>query len=173
MNNILITKLNKLILKKRHAELFSASYHLSTLDRYRNKFGMIIKLLVLFIGLFFCNYAQCFAAEQLEIQFGKDYLITTDESIKTTIVENNSIVTLTPFFTIFNEKNVLLLHPVAIGATKFTIFLDKSDTIFNVEVKSAKKDSDFKTIQKGSFEIMLLDAPPDLNDVEFSPKGAK
>lgn len=132
-----------------------------------------MKKLFLILFLFIFSNGGCLAAEQFEVQLGKDYLVTTDEYIKTTLVENNSIVTLNPFFTIFNEKNVLLLHPVALGKTNFTIFLTNSDAIFNVEVKPNKKDSDTNTIQKGVFEIMLLDAPPDLNDVETTSKGAK
>lgn len=136
---------------------------------------IFIKLALISLFILIPNF--CFANEKLEIQVGNDYLITTDKIVTSSFVADNSIATLTPFFTIFNEKNVLLLHPQKVGKTSFTIFSDKSDTIFDLTVKSNKPaekpvdkpankpESDFQETTKGDFEIMLFDAPPNLNEV--------
>ena len=125
-----------------------------------------MKNFLIFI-LLFLNGLNCLATEKLdipekfEIQLGQDYLMTTDQKIQTVAIANPDIITISPFFTIFNEKNILLLHPSKVGETNFTIFLDNSDAAFHVSVKPTQKNSEFKTIQKGVFEIMLLDSPPD------------
>jgi len=119
----------------------------------------------------------CLADENIEIQLGNDYLITTEESIKSNFVANPDIITLNPFFTIFNEKNVLLLHPQKIGKSTFSIFLKNSDVVFNVVVKPAKTKPDTKSIYLDDFEIIPLDAPPNLQKLNAPPplikKGAK
>lgn len=119
----------------------------------------------------------CLANETLEIQMGNDYLITTDENVRTTFVSNPDIIALNPFFTIFNEKNVLLLHPEKIGKTCFTIFLDNTGVLFDVTVKPGKTQPDTKTQNRNVFEIMPLDAPPNVKQLNALPplikKGVK
>jgi len=119
----------------------------------------------------------CFANEHIEIQLGNDYLITTDENVKSSFVSNPDVVTLNPFFTIFNEKNVLLLHPLKVGKGCFTIFLEKSDVAFDVVVKPSKTNPDIKSLDVNVFEIMPLDAPPNVEELDEAPslinKGAK
>lgn len=117
---------------------------------------------ILLILMFFLSTNLCIAAEELQIELGNDYLITSDKNVKTTLIASPKIITLSPFFTIFNEKNVLLLHPERVGKTSFTIFLDKSEVVFSVTVKPQTKNPNTKTITKGCFEIMLLDAPPEI-----------
>jgi len=120
---------------------------------------------IIIICLLFISSNICFAAENLELQMGNDYLITSDKNMSTTIVANPGLLTISPFFTIFNEKNVLLLHPQKIGKTSFSIFICKDDTVFNVTVVPQKSTPDNRTIQKGDFEIMTLDTPPSFNQV--------
>lgn len=117
---------------------------------------------ILLILMFFLSTNLCIAAEEIQIELGNDYLITSDKNVKTTLIANPKIITLSPFFTIFNEKNVLLLHPERVGKTSFTIFLDKSKVIFNLTVKPKSQKPNSNTITKGCFEIMLLDAPPEI-----------
>lgn len=115
------------------------------------------------IYLFLVSSNVCFAAESIELQMGNDYLITCDKNMSTSIVANPDILTISPFFTIFNEKNVLLIHTQKIGKTSFTIFIGKNDTAFNVNIIPQRSTPDNSTIEKGDFEIMLLDAPPSFN----------
>lgn len=127
------------------------------------------KILVLCLLLLNANF--CFAAGTINVQLGNDYLITTGRSVKTSLVTNPEIVSLTPFFTIFNEKNVLLLHPQKAGQTYVTLFLKDGDTSFNIVVKSDKNSAALNNQQIGDFEIMLFDAPPAMKAV--SPKLSK
>lgn len=111
--------------------------------------------------LLFLIGTSCFASENLEVQLERDYLITSNTNIKTINVDDSDIVNVSPFFTVFNEKNVWLLHPKGIGKTKFSVVLqDSSNTVFDVSVKPYNAKSIFKDYQKGEFEIMLLDKPP-------------
>lgn len=134
----------------------------------------LISLIFLSIILSSANF--CLANEDLEVKLGNDYLIATDKTIKTTIVTDEKIITLEPFFTIFNEKNVILLHPQKVGKTTFTIFLDTSDVTFNITVRPSTSTLNTRTIHKNIFEIMLLDSPPDLEgepDLDAPPQEIK
>lgn len=131
------------------------------------KVSVSIKKIVLTILLCF-GACACFAAEDFQVQLGQDYLIETDKNVSYSLVADPSILTLSPFFTIFNEKNVLLLHPQKVGKTNFTVFLDGPDLTFNVVVKSTPVN--FKTISKSDYEIMLLDAPPNIFIPNLAPK---
>ena len=133
---------------------------------------------IIIICLLFIGSNVCFAAEGIELQMGNDYLITSDKNMSTTLVANPDILAISPFFTIFNEKNVLLIHPQKVGKTSFTIFIGKDDNVFNVTIIPQKSTPDNRTIEKGDFEIMLLDAPPtfnkfDLDDTNKNEKGTK
>lgn len=110
-------------------------------------------LLFLLSGFFF-------AAKAFEIQMNTDYLITTEDSAKKITVANPEILTITPFCTIYNEKDVMMLHPEKIGKTSFTIFLEGKSKTFSVIVTPEKKGAGFKPIQENGFEIILLDNPP-------------
>lgn len=107
---------------------------------------------------------SCFAVESLNINLGRDYLITNSKPMNSTIVKNPNIVTVTPFFTIFNEKNVLMLHPEKIGKTEFTIFMNDGDYIFSVTVSPKCPDKEVKAVKKGEFEVTELDKPPIIED---------
>lgn len=113
-----------------------------------------------FIGILLLSSTICFAAENLEIPVGNDYLITSDAKIIKSTVEDSKILTLSSFFTIYDEKNVLLLHPLKAGKTRFTIALKDKTINFNVTVRANKKATDGETIKKNNFEIMQLDSPP-------------
>lgn len=123
-------------------------------------------LLLLLIG------TSCFAAQPLEVQLERDYLLTSDVSIKTVQTDDEDIATISPFFTISNEKKVWLIHPRGIGKTKFSIVLaDNSTNVFDISVKPYNKKNTFTTYQRGEFEVMLLDKPPSLK--KPNAKGGK
>lgn len=130
---------------------------------------------IIIICLLFVSSHVCFAAESIELQMGNDYLITCDKNMSTSIVANPDILTISPFFTIFNEKNVLLIHPQKIGKTSFTIFIGKNDTTFNVNIIPQRSTPDNSTIEKGDFEIMPLDEPPTFNkfNIDGTDKNEK
>lgn len=126
---------------------------------------LIKKLFLIFI-LFFVPKI-CFGAETLNINLGSDYLITTQKSIKTSVLINPDIATINPFFTIFNEKNVLLLHPKKVGKTILKIVADNKENSFEINVKSKTASLTDKAIKLGDFEFFIIDAPPVIEDLKL------
>lgn len=121
--------------------------------------SFIRKFLLLSIVFIFSSHF-CSAAEELTVRLGEDYLITTEQSIRLSTVDNSSIVQLNSFFTILNEKNILLLHPLKLGSTSFKIYLNDYSIDFNVSVKSSPVK--IKPTNKKDYEIMQLDIPETL-----------
>ena len=119
--------------------------------------------------LIFCLIPNvCFAVESVEINLGKDYILTTNNTVNSIAVGNPEIFTINPFFTIFNEKNVLLLHPQKIGVSNLTFFQTNGDVSFVITVKpsNAKLPTCFT---KNGYDFSLLDSPPDIlhvNDMD-------
>jgi len=109
----------------------------------------------------------------LTINLGDDYLIATEKPIKANFVSNPETITVSPFFTIFNEKNILLLHPTKEGKSKLMVVLDDGGTTFEVTVKPKGKRPTFVTVTKGDFELILLDAPPSLEEIEIDAPPSK
>lgn len=103
---------------------------------------------------------SCFAAEPLYINLGSDYIVTTAKTVKANEVSNPQILTLSPFFTIFNEKNVLLLHPQKVGKTNITFFLEDGSESFDIVIKSKGTSKNIESFKRGDFEFSLLDSPP-------------
>lgn len=120
------------------------------------------------------NSTFCCASETINVKLGNDYLILTEKVVQTFNVSDTDIATLSPFFTLFNEKNSLLLHPQKTGKTDFSIFLRDSIANFKLVVSDKKSNIDDKPIQIGDFEIMLLDTPPDIKDFDIdTPPASK
>lgn len=119
------------------------------------------------ICLLFLNSTLCYANGVINIKLGNDYLIMTEKVVQTFNVSNPDIATLSPFFTLFNEKNSLLLHPQKAGETDATIFLNDGSANFSINVSDKKSTLDDKPIRMGDFEIMLLDAPPSIQDFDL------
>ena len=109
----------------------------------------------------------------MTINLGNDYLIVTNKPVKANFVNHPDIITVSPFFTIFNEKNILLLHPQKEGQSKLMLVLDDGGREFEVTVKPKSKKPSFIEITKGDFEFILLDAPPNLDEVDIDAPPAK
>lgn len=134
--------------------------------------GKILKLIL--ISIFFLVGNSSYSSEFLTVHLGQDYLITTEKTVGIASVAHPEILSLAPFFTIFNEKNVILLHPRKVGRTSFTIFSGNKGTTFDVTVKP-KAAVPFANLIKGDFEIMLLDEPPVIEelDIDAPPSNIK
>ena len=132
-----------------------------------------MKKLILIL-IFFGVGNSSYSTEFLTVHLGQDYLMTTTKTVTISSVSNPQILSLNPFFTIFNEKNVLLLHPQKVGKTLMTIFLDNGSTTFEVTVKP-KSEMPFANLIKGDFEILLLDEPPVIDelDIDAPPSEVK
>lgn len=127
---------------------------------------LIVKKIFLIIALLFSSNL-CFAAETLSLNLGCDYIITTDAPVKADTVGNSEILSVNPFFTIFNEKNILLVHPKKLGKTLVTLLGDKNDIVLEATVKPENAACAFKPIKKDGFEVSLLDEPPLFEDFEI------
>jgi len=125
--------------------------------------GKLILILAIILSA-----ASCIASETVNLNFGSDYLVTTEKTINTSNVNNHEILTLSPFFTIFNEKNVFLLHPLKVGKTNITFFIGNTAVSFDIVIKQKGLNKSADNIKKGNFEFLLLDSPPVIDDVEES-----
>ena len=83
----------------------------------------------------------------------------TDDTVMLAKSENPLVVSISPFFTIFNEKNVLLLQPLMKGKTNFLVITQKGTTTFSAAVSAGKKVDSFY-FKQGEFEVVLMDEPP-------------
>lgn len=132
---------------------------------------------IFLICLLLLNPTLCYANEVINIKLGNDYLIMTEKVVQVFDVSDPDIVSLSPFFTLFNEKNSLLIHPQKTGKTDISIFLNQGRANFSVNVSDKKSSIDEKPVRMGDFEIMLLDTPPNIQDFDLdlppSPKEVK
>ena len=108
---------------------------------------MIKRLIAIFI---FCL--------SLQVQAFEDYIITTKGKLTDIKIENNSIINVYPLVTIMNNKNTLILSPLKIGKTKFSVLRNNKEKFnFNVEVLENKTTIS----QVKGFEILSIDEPED------------
>lgn len=115
---------------------------------------------------------SCLAGETLNIRLGSDYILTAKNQIKSNYVEDPKMLSIKSFFTIFNEKNILLIHPEKVGKTKLTIFYENCSSTLNITVKEKNADSEFIPYQKNGEEMQLLDTPPSPQTFEIDTPPA-
>ena len=123
--------------------------------------------LLLIISSQILSLNLCMASEQVSVKLGSDYLIMSDKCIKNTLLSNPEILTLSPFFTIFNEKNVILIHPLKQGSSDLTVLFDKNYESFKIQVEPKTSKIPNQTIKIGDLEIVLLDSLPQNEDFEI------
>ena len=98
----------------------------------------------------------------LPAQGFQDCVISNDGKLSDIRIEQNDIIDVYPIFTILNEKNMLYLHPLKEGETKFCVLKNGKDIVtFNVNVTQNNTIIDFVE----GFEIFSVDTPP----VELTP----
>lgn len=87
----------------------------------------------------------------------EDIVISTNGKMTDIKIQNNDIIDVFPLITIMNDKNTIIVHPLKVGKTKFSIVKDnKEKFIFNVNVgeESTRIDS------VNGFDILSIDCPP-------------
>ena len=101
----------------------------------------------------------------------EDCVLTTDGKLTEIVVENKALLQVYPVVTIMNEKNTLIIHPLQVGSTKFSVLKDGIDrVIFNVNIT----ENETKIDEKEDFEILPLDIPPEILDCDIdSPPVVK
>ncbi len=126
---------------------------------------MVKKIILLTIFLLFGT--NCFALESFEIHLGKNYILSTQSIVESLAVSDSEIINVSPFFTIFNEKNVILVQPLKIGKSNLTIFTDKGDVKFEIAVKPSVEHEELPLIENEIFELLLLDSPPVIDEIKL------
>ena len=92
----------------------------------------------------------------------EDCIITSNGKLTGINIEDNSIIDVFPLITIMNEKNTLIVHPLASGKTRFCVLKNsKSLALFEVEVS----EYETKINAPDGFEVLTIDKPDD--DFEF------
>lgn len=129
----------------------------------------IKKLFFIFFALLglLSGVNSCFAVDSVSLNLGCDYLITTEDKVKANAVEKPEVLSIKPFYSIFNDKNMLLIHPEKIGKTKLTIFLEGGDQIFDVSIKPKNTPSTPTHYRFKEVEFTLLDEPPIIENFEI------
>lgn len=94
----------------------------------------------------------------------EDYIITTDGKLTDIKIQHNDIINVYPLITVDNEKNTLVIEPLKVGETKFTVLKNNKDKyLFNVNVTEDKTTVE---VVEG-FGILAIDAPPNLYEEYF------
>ena len=93
----------------------------------------------------------------LPAQGFQDCVISNDGKLSDIRIEQNDIIDVYPIFTILNEKNMLYVHPLKDGETKFCVLKNGKDIVmFNVKVNDDNTIID----EVDGFEIFSVDTPP-------------
>ena len=108
----------------------------------------------------------------LQVNAFEDYLITTKGRLTDISIEDNTIVDVYPVITLMNDKNTLMVSPLAIGKTRVCVLKNnKEKVIFNIEVYEDEtiiddvKGFDILSLDE-PFPKFVLDKPPMLKEVK-------
>ena len=94
----------------------------------------------------------------------EDYLITTDGKLTDIKIQHNDVINVYPLITVDNDKNTLIIEPLKVGETKFTVLKNNKDKyLFSVNVTENKTTVE---VVEG-FGILSIDAPPNLYEEYF------
>ena len=94
----------------------------------------------------------------------EDCLVTTNKKLSDIRIEDNTVIDVFPLYTIMNEKNTLIVHPLKIGTTRFSVLKENKNIIlFNVKVN---EDSTEISPAEG-FDILEIDCPPNFYEFEL------
>lgn len=97
----------------------------------------------------------------LPAQAFEDCVVSTDGKLSDISIEQNDIIDVYPLYTIMNEKNTLIVHPLKTGKTRFCILKNgKEIVMFNVEVTEENTVID----DVKGFDMLPIDVPPGVND---------
>ncbi|MCQ2753506.1 MAG: hypothetical protein MJ231_00485 [bacterium] len=106
---------------------------------------------VLFMCLFFVfGFLPSYAFE--------DCIVTADGKLTDISIDDNTIIDVYPLITIMGEKHTLMVHPLKMGSTHFSVLKDKKTKInLKVDVTDVltRIECDDKNV-----EIQTMDIPP-------------
>ena len=94
----------------------------------------------------------------------EDVIITNNAPLTQIKVQNNEIIDVFPLATIMNDKNLLIVHPLKEGSSKFSVVKNNKYTVeFSVKVEAEKTIID----NVNGFEILAIDSPPGIYEYEL------
>lgn len=94
----------------------------------------------------------------------EDCIISTNGKMTDIKIQHNDIIDVFPLVTLMNDKNTIIVHPLKVGKTKFSILKNQKDKyIFDVEVRENETIVD----EKEGFDILTVDCPPDSFGYDF------
>ena len=92
----------------------------------------------------------------------QDYIIISDGALTDINIEDKSIIDVFPLITVMNEKNILIVHPLKPGKTRFCALKNnKSLALFKVGVN----EFETRIIPPKGYEVLSIDSPT--NEFEF------
>ena len=94
----------------------------------------------------------------------EDCIISTNGKLTDITIQYNNIIDVFPLINIANDKNMLIVHPLKEGQTKFSVLKNgKEKFFFNVNVTKEETKID----EVSGFEIFTLDCPPGAYEYYF------
>lgn len=94
----------------------------------------------------------------LDVFAFEDYVVATEGKLNEIRIQYNDVIDVFPLITIMNEKNILIVHPLKIGTTKFSVVKNnKNKFIFDVNVLPDK--TIIEPVE--GFDIFSIDCPPE------------
>ena len=99
----------------------------------------------------------------------EDCIVSYDGTLTDIKVADEQMLEIHPVVTIFNEKNTLIVHPLKVGTTSFSVLKDGKDrAVFKVQINENETIAD----EVEGFDVETLDSPPEILDcdIDFPPK---
>src|SRR5574344_1689674 len=93
----------------------------------------------------------------IDLNLYHDYVISAQGQFTASSILNQNYLTVDRFYTVNNEKNSLVLHPVREGWTQIVLFMKSGKYVINVNI-SARYPTEIKTVKKGIFTISPVDS---------------
>lgn len=88
----------------------------------------------------------------------EDCLIMTNGKLNNIKIQHNDIIDVFPLITVMNDKNTLIVHPLKVGETKFSVTKNDKDR-YTFSVKVTENTTTVET-NKEEFDILSIDCPP-------------
>ena len=95
----------------------------------------------------------------------EDYIIVSDNPVKSVYCEDDEIAAIIPFFTIDNSKNTLLLKSKKEGSTLLVIETTEGEAFLNIEVK----ENETVIPKLEGLHYFILDIPPIKEEKRIKP----
>lgn len=96
----------------------------------------------------------------------EDYMIVSEQPVKSVTVQNENIVNVKPIFTIDNQKKLLIVTPKKTGKTK--VYITSAGKVSMLDIKITSKTT--KLTPHEGFEYYTIDIPPEEIFIPAPPK---